>query len=116
MQKTIGGGEKPGPADRGETHRTIISDLTLIVVQVRRSIALIESEIANEAVPGEEFADDIVVLDDLTPGYARARAVLQQCDAGLCAALGVLEEPVIPGEVQPVPANSPPPVSLTAST
>ena len=96
MQKTTGSGEQPGSADRDETHRMIVSDLTSILVQIRKSLKLIESEIASEPAFDKGFVGDIVVLDDLAPGYARACSVLQECDAGLNAALGLLQESMIP--------------------
>lgn len=98
MQQTMGGGIKPGPAGRNETYLTVVSDLASVIEKVRKSLALIETEIASETVPEEAAADDIVVLDDVTPGYVRAYAVLRECDAGLSVALHLLQESVMPGE------------------
>ena len=90
MQKTKGG-VPPEAADRNENYRAVVSDLASVIGHVRKSIALIESEMAGEATP-DDAAGDIVVLDDVTPGYVRAHAVLRECDAGLTAALHLLQE------------------------
>ncbi|HKU04593.1 MAG TPA: hypothetical protein VJR30_00880 [Bradyrhizobium sp.] len=92
MQKTKGGGKLPGSPGRNEKHRTVVSDLESVIEQVRKSLKLIESEIASETAFEETAGDDIVVLDDVTPGYARAHAVLRECDAGLTMTLQLLQE------------------------
>ncbi len=98
MQKTMAAGTQLVPAGRSETHRTVVSDLASVVDQVRKSLRLIESEIASGTTPEEAITDDIVVLDDVTPGYARAYGVLRECDAGLSVALHLLQESMTPGE------------------
>lgn|SRR5689334_2951892 len=98
MQKTKGAGAQPGPAGRNETHRIVVSDLASVIDQVRKSLRLIESEIASGTAPEEAVADDIVVLDDVTPGYTRAYGVLRECDTGLSVALHLLRESMTPGE------------------
>ena len=92
MQKTKGSGMPPEAADRNENYRAVVSNLTSVIGHVRKSLALIESEMAGEAAPEEAAAGHIVVLDDVTPGYVRAHAVLRECDAGLTAALRLLQE------------------------
>ncbi|MGQ0685148.1 hypothetical protein [Bradyrhizobium sp.] len=101
MQKTKGGGMQPESADRNEKYHMVVSDLVAVIGRVRNSLELIESEIASEA-EGEE-ASDIIVLDDVTPGYSRAQAALRECEAGLSAALHLLQESTPPGIV---PVNS----------
>lgn len=96
MQKTRGGGMQPGSVDRNEKHRTVVTDLASVIGRVRKSLELIESEIAGE-MHAEEAAD-IIVLDDVTPGYSRAQAALRDCEAGLRAALHLLQESVPPGD------------------
>jgi hypothetical protein len=98
MQKTMGAGAQPGSAGRNETHRTVVSNLESVIDQVRKSLRLIESEIASGTTPEEVVADDVIVLDDVTPGYARAYGVLRECDAGLSVALRLLGESMTPGE------------------
>lgn len=96
MQKTKGGGMLAGSAGRNERHRAVVTDLASVIDRVRRSLVLIESEIAGEA--HAEEAADIIVLDDVTPGYSRAQAALQDCEAGLRAALHLLQESVPPAD------------------
>jgi hypothetical protein len=49
--------------------------------------------------PGEDAtADNVIVLDDVTPCYERVDAALRDCDAGLSVALRLLQEPMTPGE------------------
>lgn len=98
MQKIMGGGAQPRPAGRNETHRTVVSDLTLVIEQVRKSLKFIESEIVSGTAPEEAVSGNVVVLDDVTPGYARAYAVLRECDAGLNVALHLLRESLTPGD------------------
>jgi len=98
MQKTMGGGAQPRPAGRNETCRTVVSDLALVIAQVRKSLKSIESEIASATAADEAVCDDVVVLDDVTPGYTRAYAVLRECDAGLSVALHLLRESLTPGD------------------
>lgn len=92
MHKTMGGGKWSGSAGRNENYRTVVSDLESVIEQVRKSLKLIESEIASETAFEATAGDDIVVLDDVTPGYARAHAVLLECDAGLTMTLQLLQE------------------------
>jgi hypothetical protein len=91
MQKIKGDGMQPESTDRNEKFRMVMSDLASVIGHVRNSLELIEAEMASEAAP-EEAAGDIIVLDDVTPGYVRAHAVLRDCDAGLSAALCLLQE------------------------
>ena len=97
MQQAKGGVIQPEPAGRDQKYRTVVSDLASVIEQVRSSLKLIESEIASETPYVESAADNIFVLDDVTPGYTRAWAVLRECDAGLSAALHLLQESVTPG-------------------
>jgi hypothetical protein len=97
MQQAKGGVIQPGSAGRDQKYHTVVSDLASVIEQVRSSLKLIESEIASETPSVESAADDVFVLDDVTPGYTRACAVLRECDAGLSAALHLLQESVTPG-------------------
>jgi hypothetical protein len=87
-------GIQPGSAGRDQKYHTVVSDLASVIEQVRNSLKLIESEIASETPPDEAAAGDVVVLDDVTPSYTRAYAVLRECDAGLSVALRLLLESV----------------------
>jgi hypothetical protein len=97
MQNTRAGGMPVQSGDRDQMHRAIVADLASVIEQVRSSLRLIESEIASETPSVESAADNVFVLDDVTPGYTRACAVLRECDAGLSAALHLLQESVTPG-------------------
>jgi hypothetical protein len=98
MQNTKGGGMPMPSGTRDEMHRAIVADLASVVVHVRKSLNLIEQAIASEAAIEEAVADNVIVLDDITPGYARADAALRQCDAGLSLALRLLQGSVTTGE------------------
>jgi len=87
----------PGSTGRDQKYRTVVSDLASVIEQVRSSLRLVESEIAGETSCVEPTADNVFVLDDVTPGYARACAVLRECEAGLSATLHLLQESVAPG-------------------
>ncbi|WP_454621839.1 hypothetical protein [Bradyrhizobium cenepequi] len=77
-----------------DAYQTIVSDLMCLIGQVQASLSRIESAIACEtSLVSTDAADsDIVVLDDVTPRYAKAGAALKACDAGLGAALEFLLE------------------------
>lgn len=69
----------------------IISDLRCIIAQVREMLKLIEAEIAGGKAFQEGGAHDIVVLDDVTPRYVQAGAVLRECDIRLSTAAHLLQ-------------------------
>jgi hypothetical protein len=76
---------------RNESHNSIVSDLVSLIARVRTSIGLIELAIAREAPLGNrEISANLVVLDDVTPGYVKANAALNTCHAGLGVALHFL--------------------------
>ncbi|MDI4237698.1 hypothetical protein OZ411_33335 [Bradyrhizobium sp. Arg237L] len=80
--------------DGNDAYQSIVSDLMCLIGQVQASLLRIESAIACETSPASTDAADtgIIVLDDVTPRYAKAGAVLKACDAGLGAALEFLLE------------------------
>ena len=100
--------------DRIDLHHVIVSDLMSLIESVRASMELIESAIAREAPLGnQETATNVVVLDDVTPGYAKAAAALNACNASLGAALQSLldtevtvprNRPGADGRHQPAPS------------
>jgi hypothetical protein len=54
---------------------------------------LVETAIASEAsADNQEVAAKFVVLDDVTPRYARANTTLNSCNAGLNMALHFLRD------------------------
>ena len=76
-------------SDEGnDPYNLIINDLVALIGHVQASLRLIESAIAREALLAEQdAANNIFVLDDITPRYVAASGVLMACDAGLGTAL-----------------------------
>jgi hypothetical protein len=79
--------------DRNDNYRAIVSDLMSLIEQVQNCTKLVEVAIAGEALPcDQEVAAKFVVLDDVTPRYARATTTLNSCNAGLTMALHFLRD------------------------
>jgi hypothetical protein len=78
--------------NRDNSHSSIISNLDSLVEQVRASMKLIESAIAEASPVHQDATSNIVVLDDVTPHYVRANAALSTCNAGLGVALHLLQD------------------------
>jgi hypothetical protein len=90
MQDTAGGASAQS-GSRNDNHRAIVSDLKALIQQVQASTKLIESAIVGESPLGnQEIGANVVVLDDVTPGYVRANATLNACNAALGVALHFL--------------------------
>jgi hypothetical protein len=71
----------------------IVSDLLALIEHVQASLQLIEAAIGREAPSGnQEVAANIIILDDVTPRYAKAKAALSACSAGLGVAVHFLLE------------------------
>lgn len=78
---------------RNESYHSIVSQLVSLIEHVQAGMKLLESAIASETAPGgEDAVADIVVLDDVTPRYASVNAVLSSYNAGLGAALHILQD------------------------
>ena len=81
--------------DRDDVYRSVIADLAGLAERIQASLALVEQAIAVEMSAGkEDMAADIIVLDDVTPGYVRAGAALKASGASLGLALHLLQEPM----------------------
>ena len=92
MQNATGGGTSALPEDRNDFHGAIVSDIASLIAHVHASMDLIESAIPAEVPLGyQEIGNNVIVLDDLTPRYASARAALNSCQAHLGAALRLLQ-------------------------
>ena len=93
MQKTVehdGSAPADGPLDG---LGAIVGDLICLIEHVQSSIAAIEAEVAREQLcSNPENAGNVIVLDDVTPRYARASAALNACRANLTTALHVLAD------------------------
>ena len=89
--QNLASGTSTSSEDRNGLHDTIISDLMCLIECIRTSTELIDAAVAAEAPLGfQEIAGNVVVLDDVTPAYVRARAALNSCKAHLEAALRFL--------------------------
>mgnify|MGYP000020472391 CR=1 FL=1 len=93
MQDTKGCGMPVQSGDRGEKYRAVVAELASVIEHVRKSVRLIESALASEAAAEESAADDVIVLDDVTPGYARMNIALRECDARLSVVFCLVQGP-----------------------
>jgi hypothetical protein len=93
LQNAARGGATVQSEGRNESYHSIVSELVSLIEHVEAGMRLLESAIASEtASDGQEVAADVVVLDDVTPRYARVSAALSSCNAGLGVALHVLQD------------------------
>ena len=91
MQNETGGSAAVRSDDRDNNDRSIASNLMTLIGQVQANMKLIEAAIAGESSPrNQEVAANVIVLDDVTPRYANAHAVLGSCSANLGLALHLL--------------------------
>jgi hypothetical protein len=93
MQNSAEGG-RPAPSEAlNDSLASIVSNLVSLIQHIQASIELIETAIDQEQHAGDrEIGADIVVLDDVTPRYAKATAALSTCNASLGVALQFLLE------------------------
>jgi hypothetical protein len=90
MQNAAGGASAQS-GSRNDSYHTIVCDLEALIQQVQASIKLIETAIVGESPLGiQEIGANVVVLDDVTPRYARATAALNACNATLGVAMHFL--------------------------
>ena len=74
--------------DRDHTYRFVVADLICLVERIQASLELVEQAISIEMSAGkDDLTADVVVLDDVTPGYLKVGAALQACGASLGMAL-----------------------------
>ena len=93
MQNAAGSDAVTQYESRNETYHSIVSELESLLEHIQSSMKRLEMAIAQEAVTGgQELAANVVVLDDVTPRYAKASAALNRCNAGLGAALHFLQD------------------------
>ena len=84
MQNAADDGIEIQPDDQNDAYRSVVSDLVSLMGHVQASLKLIESAVARETSLGNhDAASNIIVLDDVTPRYAKASAALKACDASL---------------------------------
>jgi hypothetical protein len=71
-----------------DNYSSVVSDLVSLIEHMQASMKMLEAAIARElSLGGQEAGDNVIVLDDITPCYVKANAVLQACKAELGAAL-----------------------------
>jgi hypothetical protein len=93
MQNVASGGTTTPSQDRNGLDGAIVSDIVSLIECVRTSMELIDAAVAADAPFGyQETGTGVVVLDDVTPAYVRARAALNSCEAHLGAALRFLRD------------------------
>ena len=91
MRNAAGDGIALGRDGQSDSYRSVVSDLVGLIEHVQASLRLIEQTMVSETSSGgQESASDIVVLDDVSPRFARAAAALKACDANLGVALHFL--------------------------
>src|SRR5947209_3522107 len=90
MQNAAGHGIAFGPDGQNDSYRSVVSDLVSLIEHVQASLQRIEQSMVPETSSGGQEAANVVVLDDVSPRYARAAAALKACDANLGIALHFL--------------------------
>ena len=112
MQNAAGGGIEVQAVDLNDAYRSVVSDLVSLVGHVQASLKLIESAVARETSGNHDTASNIIVLDDLTPRYAKASAALQACDLRLGITLHFLLDSGTSMRAAEALAASPPALSV----
>jgi len=88
MQTAMERSASTAVSERDDSFSSVVSDLISLMGHVQASIKLIEAAIVREAGPGDlDDVADVVVLDDVTPCYAKANAALIACNVSLSTAL-----------------------------
>ena len=113
MQNAAGDGIETRPDDLDYAYHLVVSDLVSLLGHVQASLKLIETAVASETSRGNpDAAANIVVLDDVTPRYAKASAVLKACDASLGITLHFLLDSGTSMHAAGALAASPPALSM----
>ncbi len=98
MQNAMGCGAAENSGDRDEIYRSVVADLAGLLERIHTSLDLVERAIVVEMSAGkEDIGADVIVLDDITPGYSKASTALQACSASLGLALHLLQAPMTTG-------------------
>jgi hypothetical protein len=113
MQNAAGDGIEIRPDDLDYACHLVVSDLVSLLGHVQASLKLIESAVASETSRGNlDAAANIIVLDDVTPRYAKVSASLKACDASLGITLHFLLDSGTSMCAAEALAASPPALSL----
>lgn len=74
--------------DQSDAYHAVVSNLVSLAEHVQKCLRLIEQTIAAETpLGGPESSANVIVLDDVSPRYAKAAAAVQACDVNLDIAL-----------------------------
>jgi hypothetical protein len=93
MQNAAGSDASVQSEAQDHGYGAVVSDLLGLIEHVQASMRLIEAALTREAPLGnQEVAVNVIVLDDVTPRYARAKAALSASSAGLGVAVHYLLE------------------------
>ncbi len=80
------------PDIENHNHRLVISDLITLAERIEVSMKALERTIAGELPRGNpDIHDNVFVLDDVTPCYAKASAALHACHVALGEALHLMQ-------------------------
>src|ERR1700753_1394316 len=89
MHNATGAGVQPD--SQNGNYSSVVSDLVSLIEHMQASMKMLEGAIARELpLASQEVADNVIVLDDITPCYLKANAALRACKAGLGVALDSL--------------------------
>jgi hypothetical protein len=87
MRHGADSGDSALPEHHGDSFGSIASELAALLDHVQGSIKAIETVIARDASSeSPDHVDNVIVLDDVTPRYAKASAALDVCNVSLDAA------------------------------
>ena len=93
MQNSADCGLTAPPDGPNDGFVSIVSNLVSLMQHIQASIELVETAIDQVShADDRENSADIVVLDDVTPRYAKATAALSTCNASLGVALQFLRD------------------------
>jgi hypothetical protein len=82
------------PDIQNHDYRSVVLDLVALAERIQASVRLLERATSCALPRGNPDAyDNIFVLDDVTPCYARASAALRACQIGLGEALHLMQGP-----------------------
>jgi hypothetical protein len=91
MQNAADNGASVLPEHHKDGISSVMSELAALLGHVQTSMRAIETTIAHDASSASSrYFDNAIVLDDVTPRYARAAAALSACNISLHAALQFL--------------------------
>jgi hypothetical protein len=93
MQNAADSGVSAVPKHHSESLRSIASELAALLDHVQASIKVLETTIVHDGSSEHpEHVGNVVILDDVSPRYAKASAALSACNNSLDAALRFLRD------------------------